>query len=119
MRSGSDNFIYELLNYEDDNHYSLNAISKIEVQRINNSDLLKLSYTVNDPGICQQTLAIYNSVCTVNYKHIKENTIYVSQKTDIDTGIIYNILKCNNNKSLMLKIYVATTTGTMLVSNLP
>jgi hypothetical protein len=24
----------------------------------------------------------------------------------------------NNNKSLMLKIYVATTTGTMLVSNL-
>ena len=73
MRSGSDNFIYELLNYEDDNHYSLNAISKIEVQRINNSDLLKLSYTVNDPGICQQTLAIYNSVCTVNYKHIKEN----------------------------------------------
>jgi len=73
MRSGSDNFIYELLNYEDDNHYSLNAISKIEVQRINNSDLLKLSYTVNDPGICQQTLAIYNSVCTVNYKKIKEN----------------------------------------------
>ena len=25
----------------------------------------------------------------------------------------------NNNKSLMLKIYVATTTETMLVSNLP
>ena len=74
MRSGSDNFIYELLNYEDDNHYSLNAISKIEVQRINNSDLLKLSYTVDDPGICQQTLAIYNRVSLINYKHIKENS---------------------------------------------
>jgi succinoglycan biosynthesis transport protein ExoP len=35
--------------------------------------LVKLSYTVNDPGICQQTLAIYNEVCIRNYKSIKEN----------------------------------------------
>ena len=28
-------------------------------------------------------------------------------------------MKDNNNKSLMLKIYVATTTETMLFSNLP
>ena len=74
MRSGSDNFIYELLNYEDDDHYSLKAISGIDVERINNSDLLKLSYTVDDPGICQQTLAIYNRVSLINYKHIKENS---------------------------------------------
>lgn len=73
MRSGSDNFVYELLNYEDDKHYSLKAVSSIGVERINSSDLMKLSYTVNDPGICQQTLAIYNRVCTKNYKNIKEN----------------------------------------------
>lgn len=73
MRSSSDNFVYELLNYDGDDHYSLKAISGIKAQRINNSDLLKLSYTVNDPGICQQTLAIYSQVCIVNYKFIKEN----------------------------------------------
>jgi 5-bromo-4-chloroindolyl phosphate hydrolysis protein len=32
-----------------------------------------LKYTTDDPGICQQTLAIYNQVCTNNYKYIKEN----------------------------------------------
>ena len=73
MRSSSDNFIYELLNYEDDKHYSLKALSSLGVERINSSDLMKLSYTVNDPGICQQTLTIYNRVCTKNYKNIKEN----------------------------------------------
>jgi len=73
MKSSSDNFVYEILNYDEDDHYSLNAISSIKVQRINSSDLIKLSYTVDDPGICQQTLAIYNQVCIVNYKEIKEN----------------------------------------------
>jgi polysaccharide biosynthesis transport protein len=73
MKSSNDNFIYEILSYDEDKHYSLNAISKIKAQRINSSDLIKLSYTVNDPGICQQTLAMYNRVCIKNYKNIKEN----------------------------------------------
>jgi succinoglycan biosynthesis transport protein ExoP len=72
MKSSSHNFVYELLNYEDE-HYSLKAISKVNASRISNSDLMKLTYTTDDPGICQQTLAIYNQVCTNNYKYIKEN----------------------------------------------
>jgi succinoglycan biosynthesis transport protein ExoP len=73
MRSSSDNYFYELFNYEENKHYSRKALSDIKAQRINSSDLIKLSYTVNDPGICQQTLAIYNNVCIKNYKTIKEN----------------------------------------------
>lgn len=73
MRSSSDNYIYELLNYEDDIHYSLKALSEIKADRINTSDLVKISYTVDDPGICQQTLEIYNAVCIKNFKSIKEN----------------------------------------------
>ncbi|CAH8283615.1 hypothetical protein EV196_102500 [Mariniflexile fucanivorans] len=73
MKSSSDNFVYELLNYDDDKHYSLKAISKINAIRISSSDLIKLTYTSNDPGICQQTLAIYNRVCINNYKYVKEN----------------------------------------------
>jgi uncharacterized protein involved in exopolysaccharide biosynthesis len=73
MKGSNDNYIYELLNYEGNEHYSLKAVSSITAQRINSSDLIKLSYTTNDPGICQQTLAIYNRVCIVNYKNLKEN----------------------------------------------
>ena len=72
MKSNSTNFVYELLNYEDE-HYSIKAISEVKAMRISSSDLVKLTYTVNDPGICQQTLAIYNEVCIRNYKSIKEN----------------------------------------------
>lgn len=72
MKSSNNNFIYEILNYEDE-HYSIKELSKIAAVRINSSDLVKLSYTTNDPGICQQTLAIYNEVCIKNYKNIKEN----------------------------------------------
>jgi len=72
MKSSNSNFVYELLNY-DDEHYSIEAIAKVKAERISNSDLIKLSYKVNDPGICQQTLAIYNEVCIKNYKNIKEN----------------------------------------------
>jgi polysaccharide biosynthesis transport protein len=70
--SSNTNFVYELLNFEDP-HYSIKAISSVNAMRISNSDLIKLSYTVDDPGICQQTLSIYNEVCIKNYRNIKEN----------------------------------------------
>jgi uncharacterized protein involved in exopolysaccharide biosynthesis len=69
----NDNYIYELINYDDDKHYSIKALSSIQATRINSSDLIKMSYTVDDPGICQQTLEIYNAICIKNYKNIKEN----------------------------------------------
>ncbi len=72
MKSSNSNFVYLLLNY-DHEHYSIKAISKVKPQRLGNSDLIKLNYEVNDPGICQQTLAIYNEVCIKKYKKIKEN----------------------------------------------
>jgi uncharacterized protein involved in exopolysaccharide biosynthesis len=72
MNSDNTNFVYSLLNF-DHPYYSLEAISKVKALRISSSDLVKLSYETNDPGICQQTLAIYNDVCIRKYKHLKEN----------------------------------------------
>ena len=72
MKSSDTNFVYKLLNFQDE-HYSIKAISSVKAERVANSDLIKLSYEVDDPGICQQTLAIFNEVCIQNYKHIKEN----------------------------------------------
>ncbi len=72
MKTDNKNFVYSLLNYEYP-YYSLEAISKVKVERISNSDLVKLSYETGDPGICQQTLAILNEVCIRKYKDLKEN----------------------------------------------
>lgn len=72
MNSSDTNFVYKLLNFENP-HYSIKAISTVKAVRIANSDLIRLSYEVDDPGICQQTLAIFNEVCISNYKSIKEN----------------------------------------------
>lgn len=72
MKSSDTNFVYKLLNFNDE-HYSIKAISAIKVERIGSSDLIKLTYEEDDPGICQQTLAIFNEVCIKNYKNIKEN----------------------------------------------
>ncbi|MEI6050867.1 MAG: LysM peptidoglycan-binding domain-containing protein [Bacteroidota bacterium] len=71
--AGSDtNFVYKLL-YFTHPHYSIKAISSVNVQRIASSDLVKIKFDSDDPGICQQTLAILTEVCITNYKHIKEN----------------------------------------------
>lgn len=66
------NFVYELLNF-DHEHYSIKAISaNSNIYRINNSDLVRVSYVLDDPGICQQTLKILTEVFIVNYKSLKE-----------------------------------------------
>ena len=72
MLHNDTNFVYKLLNYIHP-HYSINAISSISTQRIANSDFVQLKYESDDPGICQQTLIIFNEVCIKNYKNIKKN----------------------------------------------
>jgi polysaccharide biosynthesis transport protein len=72
MASNDTNFVYKLL-YFNNPHYSIKAISTVNAQRIASSDLVKLKYDSDDPGICQQTLVIFTEVCIRNYKLIKEN----------------------------------------------
>jgi len=72
MNNDNQNFVYSLLNF-DNAYYSVAAINEVKVQRMSSSDLLKLSYEADDPGICQQTLKIYNEVLIKKYKNLKEN----------------------------------------------
>ena len=72
MQSSDTNFVYKLLNFPNA-HYSFKDISSVKAQRIANSDLVQLDYETDDPGICQQTLALLTEVCIRNYKNIKEN----------------------------------------------
>lgn len=72
MKSNDSNFVYKLLNYEHP-HYSIKAISSVKAVRLSNSDLIRLSFETDDPGICQQTLSFFNQRCISNYRQIKEN----------------------------------------------
>jgi len=72
MHNDNSNFVYSLLSFHH-RYYSIEAISKVKIERISSSDLVKLSYEADDPGICQQTLKIYIEVCTKMYKDLKEN----------------------------------------------
>lgn len=72
MHSSDTNFVYKLLNYTNP-HYSIAAISGVKAERIASSDLVRLSFETDDPGICQQTLAIYSEVSINNFRNIKEN----------------------------------------------
>lgn len=69
-QSSDSNFIYELLQYGHP-HYSVGAISKSQITRIQNSDLVKITYSSDDPGICQQTLKILTGVFIQNYKNLR------------------------------------------------
>lgn len=71
--SSDTNFIYELLHYGQHPHYSIASIKQLQIYRINNSDLVRLIYTSDDPGICQQTLKIIAHTFVINYKALKEN----------------------------------------------
>lgn len=72
-KSSDTNFIYELLHYTH-KHYSIRAITQnAKVNRMNNSDLIKVTYTSDDPGMCQQTLKIIAEVFIKNYKQLRIN----------------------------------------------
>lgn len=71
--SSDTNFIYGLLHYGTSRHYSIKSIKSLQIYRINNSDLVRLIYLSDDPGICQQTLKIIAHVFVKNYKLLKEN----------------------------------------------
>jgi uncharacterized protein involved in exopolysaccharide biosynthesis len=54
-KEGSNNFIYGLLNWFHP-HYSIDALSKIKVNRLGSSDMIQINYSCDDPGIVHQTL---------------------------------------------------------------
>lgn len=71
--SNDTNYIYGLLHYGESKHYSERSIGQIQIYRINNSDLVRLIYTSDDPGLCQQTLKILSKVFMKNYKLLRAN----------------------------------------------
>lgn len=64
------NFFYSLFNGENP-HYSYKAISKAQIKRIGNSDMIELSYTSNDPGITTNTVKLLNKELLNSYNDLR------------------------------------------------
>ena len=70
-RPSADNFIYGLLNYSHP-YFSIGVLSaKIKVARLENSDMIEIGYSANDPGIAYNTLEILNEEFINQYQEIR------------------------------------------------
>lgn len=72
VKQDEKNYLYKLLNYSDP-HYSVNAISNLKSERVNSSDLIKLSFESDDAGISYNTLKIIATVFIKDYGQLKSN----------------------------------------------
>jgi polysaccharide biosynthesis transport protein len=71
-------FLYGVFNYST-KYYSLSDLSNVLVKRLNNSDIIELTYETDDAGICKNTLLFYTQVVAEEYRSIKEaqsNEVY-------------------------------------------
>ena len=69
-RPSQDNYLFGLLNYHP--YFSINSItSRLKVLQLNSSDIIDISYSANDPGICYNTLDILNEVFANQYQQLR------------------------------------------------
>jgi uncharacterized protein involved in exopolysaccharide biosynthesis/LysM repeat protein len=71
--SSDSNFIYELLHYVHTKYILQEIKANCMVERISNSDFIRVTFQSDDPGICQQTLKILTDVFIFNYKQLRIN----------------------------------------------
>lgn len=64
------NFVYGLFNWNH-RHYSYNALSKIEVNRVFSSDMLEIKYSSDDPGITYNTLVLLTQEFVKQYQVLR------------------------------------------------
>lgn len=66
-----DNFVYGLMNWSHP-YFSFTALQdNLSIKRLDNSDILQVTYETNDPGIAYQTLLVLSEVFGNEYKKIQ------------------------------------------------
>lgn len=69
-RPSQDNYLFGLLNYHP--YFSVNSItSRLKVLQLQNSDIIDIAYSANDPGVCYNTLDILNDVFANQYQQLR------------------------------------------------
>jgi len=69
-KPSQDNYLFGILNYHP--YFGINNItSKLKVLQLNNSDIIDIAYSSNDPGIVYNTLDILNDVFARQYQQLR------------------------------------------------
>lgn len=93
------NIIYKILNQDNDPYYSISAISDVKMTRMESSDMVKLEFESNDPGICQNVLKITTDVIIRKFRGIKQGeTNDVSAFFELQTKLALERLNAAEEK---------------------
>ena len=87
-----DNYLFGLLNYHP--YFSINSItSRLKVLQLEFSDIIDISYSANDPGICYNTLDILNEVFARQYRDLRYGeTLNVIKFFEKEVARLYRVL---------------------------
>ena len=87
-----DNFLFGLLNFHP--YFSINSItSRLKVLQLEHSDIIDISYSANDPGICYNTLDILNEVFARQYRDLRYGeTLNVIKFFEKEVARLYRVL---------------------------
>jgi uncharacterized protein involved in exopolysaccharide biosynthesis len=67
------NFVYGLVHLNHPHYSASKILAKYRVRQIQSSDMINISYSSDDPGICYNTLRLINEVFVESYSNIKVN----------------------------------------------
>ena len=92
-----DNFLFGLLNFHP--YFSINSItSSLKVLQLESSDIIDISYSANDPGICYNTLDILNEVFARQYRDLRYGeTLNVIKFFEKEVARLYRVLSDAEN----------------------
>ena len=87
-----DNFLFGLLNYHQ--YFGIgNITSRLKVLQLNGSDIIDISYSANDPGVCYNTLDILNEVFARQYRDLRYGeTLNVIKFFEKEVARLYKVL---------------------------
>lgn len=87
-----DNFLFGLLNFHP--YFSITSItSRLKVLQLEYSDIIDISYSANDPGVCYNTLDILNEVFARQYRDLRYGeTLNVIKFFEKEVARLYRVL---------------------------
>ena len=87
-----DNYLFGLVNYHP--YFGINSItSRLKVLQLAASDIIDISYSANDPGICYNTLDILNEVFARQYRDLRYGeTLNVIRFFEKEVARLYKVL---------------------------
>lgn len=91
-KPSQDNYLFGLLNYHP--YFSASSItSRLKVLQLNQSDIIDITYSANDPGICYNTLDILNNVFSNQYQQLRfGETLNVIKFFEREVARLYRVL---------------------------